>query len=132
MAVAVAGIAFATFGGTAGAATSAGKQYEKIVAPFNKLANQTNAPAVPKLRKTIETTEKKLRSGHWPAKATNDVKTLAKDLGTVESLFVAEAKAKSTNYKPTKKQASDAVKFLGQITKVHKDLGLPPSNQQGL
>jgi len=132
VAIAVAGIAFVTLGGTAGATTAAGKQYEKIVAPFNKLANAPAAPAVPKLRGTIAGTEKKLRSAHWPSNANKDVKLLAKDLQSVESLFVAEAKAKSTKYKPTPSQAAAALKFLGQITRVHKDLGLPASNEQGL
>lgn len=132
VAVVVAGIAFVTLGGTASAASAAGKQYEKIVAPFNKLANEQNAPAVPTLRSTIAGTEKKLRAAHWPPKVSKDVRLLATDLKSVESLFVDEAKAKSTKYKPTQKQAAAAVVFLGQITKVHKDLGLPPSNEQGM
>jgi hypothetical protein len=130
--VVAAGIAFVTLSGTAGATTAAAKQYEKIVAPFNKLANAQKAPAVSALRTTMTSTESKLRSAHWPSKANNDVKLLASDLHSVEGLFVAEAKSKSGNYKPTKQQASDAVKFLGQITKVHKDLGLPATNNTGL
>lgn len=136
LAVAVSAVAFATLGGTAAAApaaakqTAAGKQYEKIVAPFNKLVNQQNAPAVSKLRGSIEGTEKKLRTGHWPKKAGKDVKLLAKDLGSVEGIFLDEAK--SSNFTPNAKQAAAGQKFLGQITKVHKDLGLAPTNDQGL
>ena len=136
VAVVVAGVAFVTLSGTAGAApattTAAAKQYEAIVAPFNKLANAQKAPAVSELRTTMTSTESRLRSAHWPSKATKDVKLLATDLHSVEGLFVAEAKSKSGNYKPTKQQASNAVKFLGQITKVHKDLGLPATNNTGL
>lgn len=131
VAVGVAGIAFAGLGGTASATSAAGKQYEKIVAPFNKLATANNAPPVPKLKTVISSTEKGLRSAHWPKKAAKDVKTLATELASVESLFVNEAKS-NANYTPTKKEASKATKFLSQITKVHKDLGLPATNQNGL
>lgn len=131
VAVAVAGIAFVTLGGTASATSAAGKQYEKIVAPFNKLAAGQNAPSVSKLRSTMSSTEKELRSAHWPKKAAKDVNGLASDLKANESFFVAEAKANG-NAKPTAAQKTAALKLFAQITKVHKDLGLSPSSQSGL
>lgn len=131
VAVAVAGIAFVTLGGTASAASAAAKQYEKIVAPFNKLLGAQNAPSTSKLRSTMSSTEKELRSAHWPKKAAKDVKGLVSDLQANESFFVAEAKANG-NAKPNAAQKAAGLKLFSQISKVRKDLGLPASAQNGL
>jgi hypothetical protein len=132
------GVAFGAAGGAASAAptkalSANAKEYQKIVAPLNKVLNASNPPTIKHLRADFKKTEHQLTAAHFPAKSGKDVNGLVKAMKTSEP--VLEKFAKNPNFNPKGKTGQTDKKLLAtlfsQIDKVRGDFGLKPANQSG-
>jgi hypothetical protein len=130
----VTGLAVISMGAAAVGTASASQPpaaatYKSIVAHFNKLAGQTNAPSASAITSAVDGTAKALMAVHWKGRTERDVTAEAKDLKG--SLPLLLASAKNPNVNPTAKEKAAATSLITDSTQVRKDLGLP-ANANGL
>jgi hypothetical protein len=97
--------------------------YKSIVAHFNKLAGQANAPSASAITSAVDSTAKALVAVHWKGRTEGDVTAEAKDLKG--SLTLLLGTAKNPNYNPSAKEKAAATSLITDSTRVRKDLGLP-------